>query len=108
MDEPFAALDPRTRATLQQWLRTIRERHGLTVVLVTHDLDEALALADRVLLFSTRPGRIVGSWTVPQGAHDTAVRTRLRAEILDQYQTDIGVASIPRHQYATAAASATA
>ena len=49
MDEPFGALDPLTRAEMQTMLKGLLERVGKTVVLVTHDLDEALFLADRVV-----------------------------------------------------------
>jgi osmoprotectant transport system ATP-binding protein len=50
MDEPFGALDPLTRAALQQELKHIHQRSGKTIVLVTHDIDEALLLATRVVL----------------------------------------------------------
>ncbi|MFF4989435.1 ABC transporter substrate-binding protein [Streptosporangium saharense] len=53
LDEPFGALDPLTRADLQDWLRAVHERLGLTTVLVTHDLDEALLLGDRIGLLHT-------------------------------------------------------
>ncbi len=49
MDEPFGALDPLTRAEMQTMLRGLLERVGKTVLLVTHDLDEALYLAERVV-----------------------------------------------------------
>ncbi|MBT8495281.1 MAG: ABC transporter ATP-binding protein [Deltaproteobacteria bacterium] len=57
MDEPFGALDPITRESLQRELRTLHRRLGLTTVLVTHDMMEALVLADRVAVM--REGRIV-------------------------------------------------
>ncbi len=57
MDEPFGALDPVTRVTLQQELKRIHRLSGKTIVLVTHDIDEALFLADRVVLLDA--GRIV-------------------------------------------------
>jgi osmoprotectant transport system ATP-binding protein len=50
MDEPFGALDPLTRAEMQDVMRRLRARAPVTVLLVTHDLDEALYLADRVVL----------------------------------------------------------
>lgn len=59
MDEPFAALDAQTKVVLQQQFAKIWERDRKTVMLVTHDLEEAVALADRVIVFSARPGRIV-------------------------------------------------
>jgi len=58
LDEPFAALDAQTRVLLQNEFLDIWENLGNTVVFVTHDLTEAIALADRVVVFSARPGRI--------------------------------------------------
>ncbi|MEV7010086.1 ABC transporter substrate-binding protein [Streptosporangium sp. NPDC051022] len=55
LDEPFGALDPLTRADLQDWLRAVHERLGLSTVLVTHDLDEALLLGDRIGLLRAGP-----------------------------------------------------
>jgi ABC-type nitrate/sulfonate/bicarbonate transport system ATPase subunit len=59
LDEPFGALDSLTRAGMQQWLTGVWEEHRKTIVLVTHDVDEALFLADRVYVLSPRPGRVV-------------------------------------------------
>ena len=59
MDEPFSALDPATRQEMQQLLVSLREQSRCTVLLVTHDVNEALFLADRIVIFSARPGRIV-------------------------------------------------
>ncbi len=56
MDEPFGALDPMTREALQREFRALHERHGWTVVLVTHDMAEALLLADRIAV--VRDGRV--------------------------------------------------
>jgi ABC-type sulfate/molybdate transport systems ATPase subunit len=50
LDEPFSALDAATRKELQQWLLDLRRKLGLTVILVTHDIDEAFELADRILV----------------------------------------------------------
>jgi ABC-type nitrate/sulfonate/bicarbonate transport system ATPase subunit len=59
MDEPFGPLDAQTRLSLQALLLSIWETQRSTVLFVTHDLTEAIALADRVVLMSARPGRIV-------------------------------------------------
>ncbi|MCG8273503.1 ABC transporter ATP-binding protein [Aquamicrobium sp. NLF2-7] len=65
MDEPFGALDEQTRLVLQQELLRIWETTGKTVVFITHSVDEALTLADRVLVMSPRPGRLVADLGVP-------------------------------------------
>ena len=64
LDEPFASLDSITRAGLQEWLRGILAEEPRTVVLVTHDVEEALYLADRVVVLSQRPGRVVAEIAV--------------------------------------------
>jgi NitT/TauT family transport system ATP-binding protein len=58
MDEPFAALDVQTRAKMQDFLLEISQGSGASVLFVTHSIDEAIALADRVVVFTARPGRI--------------------------------------------------
>lgn len=61
MDEPFAALDVQTRYNMQKFLLEIWEGSGKTVVFVTHHIDEAVFLADRVIILTARPGRILQS-----------------------------------------------
>jgi len=58
MDEPFSALDAQTREVLQAELKRIHGKTGKTTLFVTHDLDEALYLSDRVIVFAAKPGRI--------------------------------------------------
>jgi ABC-type nitrate/sulfonate/bicarbonate transport system ATPase subunit len=58
MDEPFAALDVQTRARMQSFLLDVWQASGASVLFVTHHIDEAVALADRVVVFTARPGRI--------------------------------------------------
>ena len=58
MDEPFGALDAQTREAMQEELTRLWERTGKTIVFVTHDIDEAVYLGDRVVVLTARPGRI--------------------------------------------------
>jgi NitT/TauT family transport system ATP-binding protein len=77
LDEPFGALDAITRAEMQDWLASALASEPRTVVLVTHDVEEAIVLADRVLVLSPRPGRVVGELAVsaprPRARTDGAV-----------------------------------
>ncbi|WP_434047801.1 MULTISPECIES: ABC transporter ATP-binding protein [Sorangium] len=64
MDEPFGALDAQTREDMQELLLHLIQHHRITTLLVTHDVDEALLLSDRVAVFSERPGRVLASLDV--------------------------------------------
>ena len=67
LDEPFGALDALTRATLQTWLLNLWDSLETIIVLVTHDVEEALLLSDRICVMTERPGRIKEIITVPWG-----------------------------------------
>ncbi len=67
MDEPFAAVDAQMRVVLQEVLLKVWEEDRRTVIFVTHSLEEALVLGDRVVVVSARPGRVVSDITVPFG-----------------------------------------
>jgi ABC-type nitrate/sulfonate/bicarbonate transport system ATPase subunit len=77
LDEPFGALDALTRAEMQGWLGRVLEREPRTVVLVTHDVEEAVLLADTVVVLCARPGRVVARLEVglprPRARTDPAV-----------------------------------
>jgi ABC-type nitrate/sulfonate/bicarbonate transport system ATPase subunit len=77
LDEPFASLDALTRGQMQGWLTGALEREPRTVLLVTHDVEEAVMLADRVIVMSPRPGRAVAELLVdlprPRRRTDPAV-----------------------------------
>jgi NitT/TauT family transport system ATP-binding protein len=65
MDEPFGALDAQTRLTMQELLLSVWQKLRTTVLFVTHDIDEAILLADTIYVMSARPGRIATKITVP-------------------------------------------
>jgi len=65
MDEPFGALDSQTREEMQELLLHVNALHRTTTLFVTHDVDEALLLSDRVIVLSPRPGRIIADVSVP-------------------------------------------
>ncbi len=85
LDEPFSALDEVIRAQMQDLLREIVSRHQTAAVMVTHDIDEALLVSDRIVLIGQTPGRILGTWQ-PQHAfprHDKLWEMNaMRGEIL--------------------------
>ncbi|HZK86413.1 MAG TPA: ABC transporter ATP-binding protein [Syntrophomonas sp.] len=58
LDEPFASLDAISRHSMQLWLKDLQARYGSSVLFITHDIEEALVLADRIYLFSARPARV--------------------------------------------------
>lgn len=90
MDEPFGALDAQTRFAMQRELLRLWEIFHKTVLFVTHSIDEALYLADRVLLMSPRPGRIVEEMNIqiPRPRSLTGDKfTQLKAHILEVFST---------------------
>lgn len=94
LDEPFAALDALTRLNMQDLLLQVRERHSQTTVLVTHDIDEALYLADRILILGDSPARIVVTHDIPLPRprdRSHPMIGRIRQDILRQF----GVGTIP-------------
>jgi ABC-type nitrate/sulfonate/bicarbonate transport system ATPase subunit len=86
LDEPFGALDAITRADLREWLAAALEEEPRTVLLVTHDVEEAIFLADRIVVLSPRPGRVVADFEVdlprPRSITDRAF-TDLKARALE-------------------------
>lgn len=90
LDEPFSALDPATRADLQGWLKRALEERSLSSVLITHDIDEALVLADHIVLINR--GRITHRWPNPSRAEDQSssllhpLRSAIRAAYNDDWE----------------------
>src|SRR5690606_31819894 len=76
MDEPFASVDAQTRAELEDLMLAVRDRFGMTILFVTHDIDESVYLADRVLVLSKSPSTIVASLDVDLPRPRDQVATR--------------------------------
>ncbi|NLT25771.1 MAG: ABC transporter ATP-binding protein [Microbacteriaceae bacterium] len=83
MDEPFASVDAQTRADLEDLMLSIRDRLGVTIVLVTHDIDEAVYLADQVVVLSGRPASVAATIPVPLGPDRDQLTTKARPDYLE-------------------------
>jgi NitT/TauT family transport system ATP-binding protein len=82
MDEPFASVDAQTRADLEDMILRIRNEFGMTVVLVTHDIDEAVYLADQVVVLSGNPASVRATLDVPFGPIRDQIGTKSRPEFM--------------------------
>jgi NitT/TauT family transport system ATP-binding protein len=92
MDEPFAALDVQTRAKMQDFLLDVWRDSGASILFVTHSIDEAVALADRVVVFTARPGRIKSIVPVdlPRPRDPFAPESeRLRRALTEQLRSEV-------------------
>jgi NitT/TauT family transport system ATP-binding protein len=90
LDEPFGALDAQTRLRMHEWLLALLAERPTTTVLVTHDVEEALLLGDRLCLLSNRPARVVDEQPLPFGSsrgrsvlHDPSF-VRMKAAVLER------------------------
>jgi NitT/TauT family transport system ATP-binding protein len=99
MDEPFASVDAQTRADLEDLMLAVRARFGVTVVLVTHDIDEAVYLGDQVMVLSGSPTRVREVIDVDLGPErdqlttkGTAAFAELRSRVLRLIRTEDGAA----------------
>jgi ABC-type nitrate/sulfonate/bicarbonate transport system ATPase subunit len=102
LDEPFGALDALTRMMMQKWLLDIWTRHKRTVLFITHDIDEAIFLGDRVIVMTARPGTIKSDETIslarPRGTEVmttpefVAIKRRLLASVEEESLKTFGAA----------------
>lgn len=102
MDEPFGPLDAQTRLLLQMQLLELWEQERKTVIFITHDLHEAIALGDRVLVLTARPGRVKALHEVPiprprdlRHLHDDPIFRDLLTRVGDQLAEEIAVGTGP-------------
>jgi ABC-type nitrate/sulfonate/bicarbonate transport system ATPase subunit len=100
LDEPFGALDNQTRALMQELLLSIWEQHRKTVLFVTHDVDEAIFMANRCVVFSARPGRIKNELAIelPYPRHYTVKTTPRFSELKAVVTEDIRAESLKTAQ----------
>jgi ABC-type nitrate/sulfonate/bicarbonate transport system ATPase subunit len=106
MDEPFGALDAQTRSLMQELLLSIWERDRLSVLFVTHDIDEAIFLADRICVLATKPGRVRELIDVPlprprdfsqqMGRDFLQLKQHVRGLIHDEAARNTGFGSVLR------------
>ena len=93
MDEPFGALDAMTRDLLHDELERICEERTLTVLFVTHNVREAARLGDRVILLSSRPGRVIEEYRLPRTGHrriDSPEVSEVAARLTDRLREEVG------------------
>ena len=93
LDEPFSALDAFTRSSLQDEVASIADKQNLSMVIVTHDIEEAVAMADRVLIMAANPGRIVGELRndMPFPRERTSKEfTAIREELMNKFEALVG------------------
>ena len=99
LDEPFGALDALTRGRMQRWLADALAAEPRTVLLVTHDVEEAVLLADRIVLLSPRPGRVVETLEVglarPRARTDLAV-----VDLRERALAALGEPAVPQRERA--------
>ena len=93
MDEPFGALDAMTRDLLHDELERICAERTLTVLFVTHNVREAARLGDRVILLSSRPGRVIDEYSLPRSGHrriDSPEVSEVAARLTDRLREEMG------------------
>jgi NitT/TauT family transport system ATP-binding protein len=91
MDEPFGSLDSQTRNNLQAFLLELWQKRKVTIIFVTHNVDEAVFLSDEVLVFSKRPARIVDRFEITATRpreRTSAECNRMRKRILDALEAE--------------------
>jgi NitT/TauT family transport system ATP-binding protein len=89
LDEPFSALDAFTQGALQRDVRSIVKRLGVSLIMVTHDIDEAVLMADRTLIMAGAPGKVVQSFPIDLGAErerDDSAVLAVRRRLMERFE----------------------
>lgn len=84
MDEPFASLDAQTRADLEDLMATLRDRFGITMVLVTHDIDESVYLSDRVIVLSRSPSAVLAQVDIALPRPRDQIKTKAMQQFVEK------------------------
>lgn len=88
LDEPFASLDAISRRRMQVWLKKLQLRYRWSILFITHDIEEALLLADRIYVFSSRPATVLQEFDI--SSEEAGSRQQIKAEILMLLQAEEG------------------
>lgn len=100
LDEPFGALDEITRESMQQLLLRVRDDFGTAAVLITHDIDEALRVSDRIVLLAGTPAYVYGQWTLDRAQERDLLAPAMQAmrvQILQALRGSIESKSVTQH-----------
>jgi NitT/TauT family transport system ATP-binding protein len=100
LDEPFGALDEVTRESMQQLLLRVRDDFGTAAVLITHDIDEALRVSDRIVLLAGTPAHVYGQWTLDRAQERDLLAPAMQAmrvQILQALRGSIESKSVTQH-----------
>jgi NitT/TauT family transport system ATP-binding protein len=89
MDEPFGSVDAQTREELEDLVLRVCAHHGMTILLITHDVDESVYVGDRVVVLSKAPGHVVGDLTVDLPGPRDQIRTR-ELDAFVRLRADVG------------------
>jgi NitT/TauT family transport system ATP-binding protein len=84
MDEPFASVDAQTRADLENLVATLRDRFGITMVLVTHDIDESVYLSDRVIVLSRSPSTVLAQVDIELPRPRDQIKTKAMQQFVEK------------------------
>lgn len=99
MDEPFASVDAQTRADLEDLILEVRRDTGVTVLFVTHDIDEAVYLGDRVIVLSHRPTTVRESIDIPLPARRDQLETKSLPEFIELRRRVLGLIQLERSRF---------